>query len=67
MVLDNLKELSRKYTQEYGLDEPTRLRAEDLYKEFYSRNISKDPSVSIPRIGCIMKCGKTVKVSLYSF
>ncbi len=38
--------MTRKYTQEYALDDPTRTKAEELYREFYIRNISKNPTVS---------------------
>jgi hypothetical protein len=44
--MEQLKELSKKYTQDYALDDQTRTRAEELYREFYIRNSSKDPSVS---------------------
>ena len=44
--MEQPKELSRKYTQDYALDDQTRTRAEELFREFYIRNSTKDPSVS---------------------
>jgi hypothetical protein len=49
MVLEIIKEMTRKYSQEYALDDPTRTKAEELYREFYIRNISKNPTVSTSR------------------
>ena len=32
------KDMIKKYTQEYALDEPTRVRSEELYKEFMTKH-----------------------------
>lgn len=45
--MESMKDVSKKYTLDYVLDEATRTRAEELYKDFYQRTIAKDASVSI--------------------
>jgi hypothetical protein len=45
--MESMKNVSNKYTIDYVLDEATRTRAEELYKDFYQRTIAKDASVSI--------------------
>jgi hypothetical protein len=44
--MESMKDVSKKYTLDYVLDEATRTRAEELYKDFYQRTIAKDASVS---------------------
>jgi len=45
--MESMKDVSKKYTLDYVLDEATRTRAEELYKDFFQRTIAKDASVSI--------------------
>jgi hypothetical protein len=40
--MESMKDVSKKYTVDYVLDEATRTRAEELYKDFYQRTIAKD-------------------------
>jgi hypothetical protein len=44
--MESMKDVSKKYTIDYVLDEATRTRAEELYKDFYQRTIAKDANVS---------------------
>ena len=44
--MESMKDFSKKYTIDYVLDEATRTRAEELYKDFYQRTIAKDANVS---------------------
>lgn len=43
------KEMLKRYTQEYALDEPTRIKAEELYREA----TAKSPIVSAQNISSI--------------
>jgi hypothetical protein len=45
--MESMKDVSKKYTLDYVLDEATRTRAEELYKDFYQRTIAKDATVSL--------------------
>ncbi len=35
--MESAREMLKRYTQEYALDEPTRLKAEELYRDFISK------------------------------
>lgn len=50
-----VKDMLKRYTQEYALDEPTRLRAEELYKEYMKSN--QKPNIHMLMVS---KASKTV-------